>query len=77
MSPDFDARSPEVEALIANDGPLRPFSPSVTSTQMLRPVFISIECSQHCTGPNGKLRDELLDCEIFETLFEAKVLAEV
>jgi len=25
---------------------------------------------------NGKLRDELLDCEIFETLLEAKVLAE-
>ena len=25
---------------------------------------------------NGKLRDELLNCEIFETLFEAKVLIE-
>jgi putative transposase len=25
---------------------------------------------------DGKLRDELLDCEIFETLFEAQVLAE-
>jgi hypothetical protein len=28
------------------------------------------------TGPNGKLREELLDCEIFEWLFEAKVSAE-
>ena len=25
---------------------------------------------------NGELRDELLNCEIFETLFEAKVLIE-
>ncbi len=41
MSPDFDARSPEVEALIANDGPSGRSRPSVTGTQMLRLVFIS------------------------------------
>ncbi len=47
-----------------------------------KPYFhqISLNCIEklvECIESfNGKFRDELLNCEIFETLFEAKVLIE-
>ena len=34
------------------------------------------ESTRYCESFNGKLRDELLNVEIFDTLWEAKVLAE-
>jgi transposase InsO family protein len=42
-------------------------------------IFPSEEGNFNCpifADSSGKLRDELLNCEIFETLFEAKVLIE-
>ena len=33
-------------------------------------------CERHCTLANGKMRDELLNGEVMDTLDEAKVLVE-
>ena len=64
--------------------PLRATHPAKAVRQWLskmgiRTLFIEPGCpweNGYCESFNGKLRDELLDREIFYTLLEAKVLIE-